>query len=74
MSLKIYHNQSIYTGGLNSPVITADVVLAPDAEALEKRCAELEKALRECEEQSCLQGPCWEEIGAIVKRALGGGE
>jgi cell division protein FtsB len=39
--------------------------------AAQNRAVELEKALRECEEQSCLQGPCWEEIGAIVKKALG---
>ena len=34
MSLRIYRNQSVYTGGLNSPVLTADVVLASEAEAL----------------------------------------
>ena len=39
--------------------------------AAQNRAAELEKALRECEEQSHLQGPCWVEIGAIVKKALG---
>ena len=42
MSLRIYHNQSVYTGGLNSPVLTADVVLASEAVA---RIAELEGAL-----------------------------
>jgi hypothetical protein len=61
-------------------------VKASDAEALEKRIEELErmrcayearvfvleKALRECEEQSQLQGPCWVEVGAIVKKALEG--
>ncbi len=34
--MKIYHNQRVYTGGLNSPVLTVDVVLADEAIALEK--------------------------------------
>jgi hypothetical protein len=46
MSLKIYSNQSVYTGGLNSPVLTADVVLASDAdfeiEYWKMRCGKIE--------------------------------
>ncbi len=68
MSLKIYHNQSVYTGGLNSPVLTADVVLASEAEALEKRNAELESALCEtCKDPVCEDS----QLGYWILKAQG---
>jgi len=39
--MKIYHNQCVYTGGPNSPVLTVDVVMADEAIALEGSHAHL---------------------------------
>jgi hypothetical protein len=59
MSLRIYHNQSVYTGGLNSPVITADVVLASEALAIidKLKCCGNCKHNYYSDEENC-QGCC----------------
>ena len=55
MSLRIYHNQSVYTGGLKSPVITANVVLASEAESLidKLKCCGNCRHGRDADEELC---------------------